>query len=122
MRQRFSMNEKDRTMQAQMTNHLAGHPDLIAYAGENLVDDVMVKKLLTFVDESAFSLIDWMNAFLELSNWLDHRALDLDWDNRINYVSCVAEAGASGMGLEDLSSMIREMLATYGCEQAVKKS
>ena len=109
-------------MQAQMTNHLAGHPDLIAYAGENLVDDVMVKKLLTFVDESAFSLIDWMHAFLELSNWLDHRALDLDWDNRINYVSCVAEAGASGMGLEDLSSIIREMLATYGCEQAVKKS
>jgi hypothetical protein len=115
-------DDSDVSLQRRLLQSLQGHSNLQTYASEVFAEDALLRRLLAAVDESVFGPVDWIEALILLSEWLDERGLDLSLEDRIDYVGCVAEAGSAGMRMEDLPSIIRDMLATYGCERAIKKS
>ncbi|MGC6456297.1 MAG: hypothetical protein ACON46_07200 [Coraliomargaritaceae bacterium] len=108
-------------LKRRLKQQLSGQPNLLASVLESFPEEVLLKEFLFAVDESVFGLVDWVEAQCVLADWLEERGLVLPVGDRINYLSCVAEAGSGGLALENLSSMIEEMLATYGCERATKK-
>ena len=123
LEQRFDMTDvNDATLRSRLMQNLQARRELQDYVSAKFSEETLLRKLLTAVDDSVFGAADWVEAQFLLSEWLDERGLDLSAEDQINYVGCVAEAGAAGMGMEDLSSLMREMLATYGCERAIKKS
>ena len=59
--------------------------------------DDLLPALLEQVDESDFSLRDWMEALLVLKQWLEERGLYLPTNDNIGYVSCaVSVCGCGG--------------------------
>lgn len=112
----------DATLRSRLMLNLQARRELQDYVSAKFSEETLLRKLLTAVDHSAFGAADWVEAQFLLSEWLDERGLNLSAEDQINYVGCVAEAGAVGMGMEDLPSLMREMLAAYGCERAIKKS
>lgn len=82
----------------------------------------LLSALLDEVDESVFSLRQWVEALVVLSQWLEERGLALSIEERLGYVSCAAASAGSAAGaLSDLSSLVGDFLGQYGCERAVKK-
>ncbi len=77
--------------------------------------------LLDGVDESSYSLRDWIEALRTLGHWLDARGLVLEHHDQVGYVCCAAESAAASAQLTHLPSLVDEMLETYGCERAEKK-
>lgn len=82
------------------------------------VDGSTLNGFLEDVDDSAFSLHDWVAALRTLGSWLDVRKLTLSIQDQIGYVCCAAESASVGANLTDLPSLVDEMLTTYGCERA----
>lgn len=98
----------------------ADSPANLAFA-EALFADVDVSTLNGFlgdVDDSPFSLRDWMSALRTLGSWLDARKLTLSVQDQIGYVCCAAESASAGANLTDLPGLVDEMLTAYGCERA----
>lgn len=109
------------TLKARLVQDLDGEPDLLASVLEVFSEAELLREFVSAVDESVFGLVDWIKAHRVLMDWLEERGLVLPLVDQINYLSCVAEAGSPGMALEDLPALIKDMLATYGCERAIKK-
>lgn len=84
-------------------------------------DPVVCGMLLESVDQSSFSLSDWIEALRKVGNWLDIQGLAMELDEQIGYVSCAGASAGAGANLTHLPSLVDEMLETYGCERAVKK-
>ena len=75
-------------------------------------------QLLEAVDESEFSLHQWVDSLTIMLAWLDSRDLELAMKEQISYVCCASEAAGIGANLTHLPSLVTEMLETYGCEGA----
>lgn len=97
-------------------------PNVLAYLDAHFKDaDDLLPALLEQVDESDFSLSDWMEALIVLNQWLEERSLYLPTNDNIGYVSCAAASAGAGAHLSHLPSLVADLLEQYGCERAVKK-
>lgn len=83
-------------------------------------DAAGMEAFLESVDASDFSLKQWIEAFRVLGEWLDSRGLELEWQDRVGYVSCAADSAGASSNLTDLPVIVIEMLETYGCDRAEK--
>ena len=77
-------------------------------------------QLLEAIDESEFSLHQWVDSLSIVIAWLDNRGLELAMKEQIGYVCCAGEAAGAGANLTHLPSLVAEMLETYGCERATR--
>lgn len=103
----------------------ADSPKLLAYLEANFSggENVALRgQLLEAADESSFSLRQWVESLRTLQSWLDARSLEMPVADQIGYVSCAGESAGSGSNLTHLPALVADMLETYGCERAVKKS
>jgi hypothetical protein len=102
-------------------HELADQPALRALAADQFGGaqrEALREDLVQQVDESSFSLRQWLEALLTLQAWLAARRLRLPLEEQLGYIGCAAEAAGSGAALSDLPSLVTEMLADYGCERA----
>ncbi|MEN8661189.1 MAG: hypothetical protein ACN4GF_10920 [Lentimonas sp.] len=84
-------------------------------------DQALCDALLEGVDESVFSLPDWVEALRRQAQWLDARELSMELSDQVGYVSCASASAGAGANLTHLPSLLDDMLETYGCDRAVKK-
>lgn len=100
----------------------ADSPRVLAYLDAHFKGaEDLLPALLEQVDESDFSLRDWMEALIVLNQWLEERSLNLPTNDNIGYVSCAVASAGAGAHLSHLPSLVRDLLEQYGCERAVKK-
>jgi len=99
----------------------ADSPARLAWVEACLSDRDSVRALLDAVDESPYSLRQWVDAFIIVGQWLDARGLCASFRDQLGYVSCACEAAGAGANLTTLSAVVSEMLDDYGFECAVKK-
>lgn len=98
---------------------LADHPVLLEQVGRD--DSAFQKRLFQEVDESNFSLADWLDSLSVLYKWLDQNELNLSCQDGLGYISCAAKSVGSDAILSHLPSLVHDFLDQYGCELAVKK-
>lgn len=106
-------------------NQLADSPKLLAYLEANFSgtgNALLRRQLLGAVDESTFSLRQWVESLRVVQSWLDTRGLELPIKDQIGYVHCAGESVGSGANLSHLPSLVADMLEAYGCERAVNKA
>jgi len=102
-------------------SQFADSPARLAWVEAYLTGRDSVRALLELVDESPFSLRQWVDAFIILGQWLDARGLRASFDDQLGYVSCASEAAGAGANLTTLPGVVSEMLADHGFDSAVKK-
>ncbi|MGJ8641082.1 MAG: hypothetical protein ACSHYA_16955 [Opitutaceae bacterium] len=102
---------------------LADSPANLAFveAHFNGADQAAWDEFLELVDQSDFSLRDWVEAMRVIGQWLDGRGLRMEFGDQVGYVSCASASAGAGANLAYLPGLVDEMLTTYGCERAVKK-
>jgi hypothetical protein len=98
---------------------LADHPVLLEQVKSD--DSAFKERLFQEVDESNFSLADWLDSLSVLYQWLDQNGLNLSCQDGLGYISCAAKSVGSSSTLIHLSSLVHDFLDQYGCELAVKK-
>lgn len=86
------------------------------------IDRGMLEQLAGLIDESDYDTQQWVEALFALWTWLEDRSMELSLDDQFGYVSCAVESIGAGASYQNLSSLVEEMLATYGCDRAVKKN
>lgn len=99
-------------------------PAIAAYVEANFSGSSvqsLERQLLEQVDASDFSLREWLDGLVLLTQWLEARGLELGVADQIGYVNCAAEAAGAGSGLSRLPSLVEEMLDDFGCERAAPK-
>ena len=103
-------------------DEFADSPSVLAYLDAHFkgAEDLQ-RALLEEVDESDFSLRDWIEALLVLNQWLEERSLNLPFNDNIGYVSCAGASAGAGAHLSHLPSLVADLLEQYGCERAVEK-
>ena len=79
------------------------------------------KALFEKVDESDFSLVDWVDSLNALYHWLERGGLTLTLQDGLGYVSCAAKSVGSSSTLNHLPSLVHDFLDQYGCELAVNR-
>jgi hypothetical protein len=97
-------------------------PRVLAYINVHFTGaDDLQRALLEEVDESDFSLRDWMEALLVLNQWLEERSLNLPISDNVGYVSCAVASAGTGAHFSHLPNLVADLLEQYGCERAVEK-
>ena len=98
-------------------------PSILMYLNKHFKDEnaFLQNTLLNAVDESEFSLHEWVESLLVMDQWLEHNNLILSTNNSIEYVSCAAAAVGKTPTLCHLPTVVNDFLEQYGCEQALKK-
>ena len=99
----------------------ADSPQLVAFLESHFdgIENTLARRqLLEAVDESEFSLHQWVESLSIVKTWLDVRGLVLAMEDQIGYVCCVGEAAGAGASLTHLPSLVDGMLEAYGCERA----
>lgn len=102
-------------------HQFADSPARLAWVEACLSDHDSVRALLDAVDESAYSLRQWVDAFILVGQWLDARGLRASFQDQLGYLSCACEAAGAGGNLTTLSGIVAEMLDSYGFDSAAKK-
>jgi hypothetical protein len=114
-----TMGEFDTTS---VWEQFADSPAALAYLEAHFKGEAALQHLLLEeVDDSHFSLQQWVEALIVLQQWLGARGLELPLKDSIGYVSCAAAAAGAGASLSHLPSMVDDLLEAYGCDRAVKK-
>ena len=101
----------------------ADSPQLVAFLESHFdgIENTLARRqLLEAVDESEFSLHQWVESLSIVKTWLDVRGLVLAMGDQIGYVCCAGEAAGAGASLTHLPSLVAEMLEAYGCERATE--
>lgn len=71
--------------------------------------------LVRFVDDSSFSMREWMAALHQMSQWLKARGQSADLARSLGYIKCCTQsAGGSEV---DLPSYVVDMLDQFGLEE-----
>ena len=101
----------------------AGSPKLLGYLEANFESAAAPEwvALTEAVDESDFSLRDWVESLIVMAHWLDSRGLELPMRDQIGYVCCSGDSAGAGSNLEHLPGLVEAMLKQYGCERAERK-
>jgi hypothetical protein len=73
---------------------------------ENLIDEV---------DDSDYSLADWVGAFLGFDIWLTNEGISgRDFGNMLGYLHCCQLMIAENVDRPDLQTFVNQMLTEYG--------
>lgn len=100
----------------------ADSPCLLAYLEAHFEGvDALQRVLLEEADNSDFSLHQWVESLVVLSQWLEVHGFSLSIEDHIGYVSCSVASAGPGANLSHLPSLVHDFLEQYGCERAVKK-
>ena len=102
----------------------SGSPMILAYLDANFGEsdtEEAIRKLVTNVDDSPYSLRQWVESLMVFGQWLDVRGLTLPLEEQIGYVCCAAEASVASSTMTHLPDLVGEMLEAYGCERSVEK-
>jgi len=81
----------------------------------------IAETLFRQVDESHFSLVDWVDSLIVIDKWLNHKGASLSLSDRLGYISCAAKSVENSSVLVHLPSLVEEFLKQYGCDRAIKK-
>lgn len=108
---------------ASFLEQLTDSPTSLAFVEAHFRDaeQATCDALLEGVDESPYSLRDWIEALRKVEHWLCARNMTMELGDLIGYVSCATASAGAGANLTHLPSLVEEMLEAYGCERAVKK-
>jgi hypothetical protein len=74
-----------------------------------------LKMWLNTIDESAYSLDEWMESLILFKAWTIEQKRELDFSNQLEYLSCCAESARGGVKLP-LPFLLKEFLRTNGVE------
>lgn len=72
--------------------------------------------LFNSVDNSPYSLGEWISAIFEFSNWLDKNERKSPWPTMLGYLGCCSESPENKDIKHSLKDLLKEMLETYGYE------
>lgn len=114
------MSNDNENNEIRLKELLANHPVLLEQFTDK--DPTFRDKLLKEVDESSFTLSDWVDALIAFDQWLDQAGLTLSVQDRLAYVSCAAQSVGSHATLSHLPSLIKDFLEQYGCDRAVERT
>lgn len=106
-----------------LVGYFSDSPSALAYLEANFgMEDRQgtLELLLSSVDESSFTLRQWVDALMVLSQWLEVRRLSLSVEDKLGYVCCAAEAVNGSASVATLPAAVDEMLESYGCDRASK--
>ena len=81
-----------------------------------------IEILLEHVDNSDYSLMDWVYSYEYLNKWLDQENKETDLLTKLGYLQCCAMSQESSDILRTLKSICHEMLENHGFELAKPKS
>ena len=96
--------------------HLGDH-DLRSAWEEFLAkcDDVDLGELLDQVDESSYSLADWVEALLAFDGWLEEQNVAVrPLRAMVGYVHCATLNSAKGVSLASLKVNVYQLLTEFG--------
>ena len=85
------------------------------------LDPALIHRLFQKVDESSFTLVEWLDSLAALHRWLDEKGLTLTPEDSVGYISCAAKSVENHPTLNHLPSLINDFLEQYGCDLAAKK-
>ncbi|MFP4259935.1 MAG: hypothetical protein ACLFS1_02540 [Opitutales bacterium] len=97
-----------------------GHaPTLVAWVEGHLAEHggAFLDTLVEAVDESPFSLRQWVEALVVMGEWLHSHRRQASLEDQIGYVSCAAASASHCPNEESLPDLVGEMLANYGFER-----
>ena len=78
-----------------------------------------INHLIEQVDQSDFSLTDWINALLSFDQWLSkHNSHLRPVDNMISYIHCCTLTLSDSLAPPDLAKLTNKMLSQYGFDAA----
>ena len=83
-------------------------------------DKPALETFIVYVDESNFSLEDWLESLDFLRNWLFKQHFELGLIDSIEYLHCASKIAPIGQSLSTLARLTEEFLELYGCERATK--
>ena len=84
------------------------------------LSDSEIENILYCVDESAFTLEDWVSALISMQEWLKCKSLTLSLKDSLDYIHCASTASPNKNQIESLMELALEFLNLYGCERAIK--
>ncbi|MFQ3240453.1 MAG: hypothetical protein ACI9A1_001943 [Lentimonas sp.] len=100
----------------------ADSPNVLSYLEAHFQGaDSLQRALLNEADGSDFSLHQWVEALVVLSQWLEVHGFTLSIEDSLGYVSCACASAGPAAALSHLPSLVHDMLQLYGCDRAVKK-
>jgi len=102
----------------------ADSPSVLAWLEANFAQGAnqeLILPLLGDVDESAYSLREWIDAFLVMAEWLDKNGLTASLEDQIGFLCCASGAAGSSANLTALPELVIDLLDSYGFERAVRK-
>ncbi|MEO0413924.1 MAG: hypothetical protein AAF226_03105 [Verrucomicrobiota bacterium] len=86
---------------------------------ENL--DQTIDDLYELVDESYYSLSDWLDALMHFDSWLESKSIDLrPLKEMIGYLHCSQMVSAETLSPPPLPRLVVQMLDDYGFDAAQK--
>lgn len=99
----------------------ADSPARLAWVEAYLSDPEPARELLSAIDESPYGLPQWVDAFIVMGEWLDAHGKSSAFQEQLGYLHCACEAAGAGANFTTLSTVLSEMLETYGFDQAQPK-
>ncbi|NNE92263.1 MAG: hypothetical protein HKN23_11500 [Verrucomicrobiales bacterium] len=82
-------------------------------------DDAMLDGFLGTVDDSHYSLGDWLEALYEFDRWLTEKSIEArPLADMIGYVHCCTMTTAETLSPPELARLLRENLDQFGFEAA----
>ena len=79
-------------------------------------DAPIVEQIFRRVNNTQYSLSDWIDAIAYFHSWLTERKLKIDLQPMIRYLTCCTEAPDAAKSGHALVALAEDMLATYDYE------
>lgn len=79
-----------------------------------------VKDFFQHVDDSDYSIEDWIKAIAIFHQWLKQEKLKSDFLTMLGYLACCSVSPENKTHKRDLCGLLQEMLDQYGFQAAVK--
>ena len=89
---------------------------LVDYAARQPQGRPGITDLFDRVDESDYTLTDWLKAIESFHDWISSRTISTDLDMLLGYISCCTEANPNSPTELNLKETVLEMLEQYGFE------
>jgi hypothetical protein len=86
------------------------------YGRSHLHGDLIADLILEYVDESPFSLSDWLDAIEFFYRWLQGNQRKIDFLAMLKYLSCCVESRDAQESGQTFAELIKDMLHTFDYE------
>ncbi len=74
-----------------------------------------LESLIEEVDQSDYSLTDWVEALIEFDNWLSAKNVDIrPFNTMTGYIRCCTEMNAPQISLPTLKVIVHQSLTKFG--------